>query len=269
VKNGLCGRWYHEGEPEARREERVFSHHLHLCRREASRMDMETGDGVRYNFGDCIMVFREEGMQIFVVRHGETQWNKEEIFRGRNDVPLNEIGRKQADRVGARFAGRSIDLIVSSPLARALQTAEAIGRTTGKTVRPMEDLTDMSFGAWEGLSLKEVENRHPGDLAIWRESPQKLHVEGGETLMQVRQRLSQTLATVSSDASRQTIVVVTHRVICKLIVLHCLGIGNDHFWDMRFDPCSVTLMEYTGDRAGLVFSNDTCHLEDGQAYRDF
>jgi broad specificity phosphatase PhoE len=75
-----------------------------------------------------------------------------------------------------------------------------------------------------------------------------------------------------ASGKKDTIVVVTHRVICKLVVLHLLGIGNEHFWEMKYDPASITLLERKGDRFTLVFSNDTCHLKDvgpGSAYRDF
>ena len=103
-------------------------------------------------------------MQIYVIRHGETEWNKEEIFRGRKDIPLNETGKRQAEWVGLYFSEKRIDRLVSSPLSRAMQTAEPIGKATGAAVEPMEEFTDINFGIWEGLLLREVEERYPSDL---------------------------------------------------------------------------------------------------------
>jgi broad specificity phosphatase PhoE len=206
-------------------------------------------------------------MKIYIIRHGETQWNKEEVFRGRKDISLNETGKKQVERVGLYFSHRPINRIVSSPLARARQTAEAIGNPISIAIETMEELTDFNFGIWEGLSLREVEKRFPADFAIWKTSPEKLRIENGETLAMVRNRISAGLANITSG-QEGAVVIVTHRVICKIIVLHALGIGNEHFWDMKYDPGSITLLDRKNDKYTLIFSNDTCHLYN-HAYLDF
>jgi len=210
-------------------------------------------------------------MNIYVVRHGETLWNKEEVFRGRKDVPLNGTGEKQAEKVGIYFSHIPIDRIVSSPLARARQTAEAISITTSVAVETMEELTDMNFGIWEGLPLREVEKRYCVDFGLWKTSPEKLRIETGETLAVVRDRVSAGLAKITCG-QEAAVVVVTHRVICKILVLQALNMGNEHFWDMKYDPASITLLERKDNQFVLVFSNDTCHQRDDlppAGYRDF
>jgi probable phosphoglycerate mutase len=210
-------------------------------------------------------------MKLYVVRHGETEWNKEEIFRGRKDVPLNRTGLEQAEKAGKYFAGKPVERVLSSPLARAAQTAQAVSRTTGVPVEPTEQLTDINFGIWEGRSLKEVEKTFPSDLDLWRRSPEHLLVEGGETLAAVRERVWDCIRKIGAGKAG-SVVVATHRVICKVIVLSCLGIDNSHFWDMRFDPASITLLEGKNNKFSLVFANDTCHLREGlpaSGYRDF
>jgi broad specificity phosphatase PhoE len=184
---------------------------------------------------------------------------------------LNETGEKQAEKVGASFAGISLSRVISSPLQRAVQTAEAIGGTTGVPVETMGEFTDISFGMWEGLPLREVKERYPVDFGLWKTSPQELRVESGETLATVRERVSGGLAKLTV-AEEGAIAVVTHRVICKMIALACLDIGDEHFWDLKYDPASITLLERREDRFTLVFSNDTCHLKEvgpASAYRDF
>jgi len=134
--------------------------------------------------------------KIYIVRHGETQWNKEEVFRGRKDIPLNESGLRQANSVGQYFSHISVNRIVSSPLERARQTAEAISNTTGTAVDTMAEFTDMNFGVWEGLTLPEVEKDFPADFALWKLSPEKLRLEGGESLAMVRERGSSGLKNI-------------------------------------------------------------------------
>jgi broad specificity phosphatase PhoE len=217
------------------------------------------------------MEAREEAwMKLYVLRHGETEWNKEEIFRGRKDIPLNAAGMKQVVKAGGYFTGKPVEKILSSPLSRAVQTAQAIGRVTGVPVEATEELTDINFGVWEGRSLKDVEEHFPADLALWRASPQDLRVEGGETLAEVRERVWGCIKEIGAK-QKGAVIVATHRVICKVIVLSCLGIDNSHFWDMRFDPASITLLEGKDNRFSLIFANDTCHLRDRLAsgYTDF
>lgn len=210
-------------------------------------------------------------MHLYVIRHGETEWNKGEVFRGRKDIPLNEVGRQQAERVGGYFAARPVDRIVSSPLSRATSTALPIARAARVAVETLEEFTDMSFGIWEGLPLHDVERLHPFDLNTWKTTPEKLSIEGAETLAMVRERVCKGLKEIAVEEN-EAIAVVTHRVICKILVLSGLGIGNNHFWDIRYDPASVTLLERQNDRYTLIFSNDTCHQEEvgpARNYRDF
>jgi probable phosphoglycerate mutase len=209
-------------------------------------------------------------MDIYIVRHGETQWNKEEVFRGRKDIPLNETGRRQAEQAGAYFRGIPVKGIISSPLARAVETAAGISAVTGVPVERMEELTDINFGIWEGLPLKEVKERYLDAFALWSISPEKLQITDGETLAEVRGRISRGLARTAGLEG--AVVIVTHRAICKILVLSLLHMGNEHFWAMKYDPGSITLLEGDGAHFTLIFSNDTCHQRDGLSgarYRDF
>ncbi len=209
-------------------------------------------------------------MRVYIVRHGETQWNKEEVFRGRKDVPLNEAGRRQAEQAGAYFRDIPVQRIVSSPLSRADETARGIADATGVPVETAEELTDINFGVWEGLSLRQVEERYPAEFAVWGTSPEKARIAGGETLDEVRERVMRGFDRFTGIPG--PLVIVTHRAICKVLSLSLLRMGNAHFWAMKYDPGSITLLEGDPGRFTLVFSNDTCHQRDGRAgerYRDF
>ena len=207
-------------------------------------------------------------MKIYLVRHGETEWNKEGVFRGRKDIPLNERGREQAAAAGAFFADIPVDAVYSSPLSRARDTARPIGEAVGRPVSVLDGLNDMCFGPWEGLSLEDVGRAHGKDLETWRIHPQRLRVRGAETLSTVRRRIERDLGRVPAGAG--SIVLVTHRVICKVATLTLLGIENSRFWQFTFDPASITLIDARTTPCSLVFANETCHLREARGgYADF
>jgi broad specificity phosphatase PhoE len=212
-----------------------------------------------------------KAMKIYVVRHGETAWNKEEVFRGRKDIPLNDTGLRQAERTGAFFADKGVSAIYSSPLTRAKQTASKIGEVCSLPVKLDDAFIDMDFGSWEGLSLAAVQQRFPQPLDTWRRYPHRFRIQGAETLAQVRKRVRQGLqAALTADGP--VVLIVTHRVICKLLTLHFLDVSNRFFWKIKCDPTSITLAEQAGEEITLSMVNQTLHLQDPaicSEYRDF
>ncbi|MEO0250167.1 MAG: histidine phosphatase family protein [candidate division WOR-3 bacterium] len=210
-------------------------------------------------------------MKLYIVRHGETQWNKEEVFRGRKDVPLNETGLWQAERTGAFFSNKKVEVVYSSPLARATQTAEAICLATGARLSLDHAFIDMDFGPWEGLSLANVRTSYPQEFETWRKVPHRFRMAGAETLAQVRRRVREGLQRIETQANG-TAVITTHRVICKLLALHFLGASNNAFWRVKVDPAGITLVEQKEEEIAVSFLNQTSHLQDPahpSEYRDF
>ncbi len=131
-------------------------------------------------------------------------------------------------------------------------------------------MTDINFGIWEGLSLKQVEDRYPAEFAVWRTSPEKHADRGRRDPGRGEGAHIEGLARTAGPAG--AVVVVTHRATCKVLVLSLLHMGNEHFWAMKYDPGSISLLEGEGTRFTLIFSNDTCHQRDGlqgAGYRDF
>jgi phosphoserine phosphatase len=207
-------------------------------------------------------------MNIFIVRHGETEWNTEEIFRGTKDIPLNGVGIDQAERTGDYFIDKRIENIFSSPLSRAHQTAEAISRSTKKAIATVDGFTDINFGEWEGRTVKDVELLYPQAMATWREHPQRLRVSGGETLSQVKKRAAKALGSILPEAG-ENIVIVTHRVLCKILMLHFLKVSNQHFWEIKFDPAGISLVVLRDGTCVVGFMNDTCHLKGDKTRREY
>lgn len=201
-------------------------------------------------------------MVLFIlVRHGETDWNKEQVFRGRADIPLNQRGAEQARRTAAALLEIPVSAVLSSPLSRAYMTAREIAAVFGLTVEKVEDFTDIHFGCWEGMGVKEVNERYPRELKCWRETPHRGAAPGGETLAGVTERAWSRLDRIARGRTGEAIVVVTHRVVLKLILMAALGIDQSKFWQLQQDPCALNILHYRDDRYILSKFNESCHLQ--------
>jgi probable phosphoglycerate mutase len=201
---------------------------------------------------------------VYLVRHGQTDWNRVERFRGRFDIPLNPRGLEQAEATAARIAGRCRPAeILASPLSRARQTADAVARRTGPATRVCEGLVDIDYGEWQGLTPDEVAQRWPRELEAWHESPETARIPGGETLAGVQDRalraVRETCARLPSDRS-DSVVMVGHTVVNRLILLGVLGSPLNSFWRLKQDPCAIILLEFDGSSFFVAVMNDTGHL---------
>lgn len=200
--------------------------------------------------------------QFILIRHGQTEWNRVERFRGRVDVPLNETGLAQAEATGRRVAVAWKPVAVySSPLSRAVKTAEAIAKHFGLTVQVYAGLADIDYGAWQGLSPEEARQRWPEMVDAWYNQPHLARIPQGESLDDLRRRAMAAVKELAARHDQETIVLVGHTVINRIILLGVLGLGNERFWRIRQDTCAINVFEAEADEFTLVSLNDTCHLE--------
>lgn len=198
---------------------------------------------------------------IILVRHGQTEWNRVERFRGRADVPLNETGLAQAEATGRRIADEWKPVaIYSSPLSRAIRTAEAVAWHFGLPVQMHPGLIDIDYGQWQGLTPDEAKGRWPEMIDAWYAAPHKAHIPNGETLDELRVRGTGAVNEIAIRHESQTVVMVGHTVINRIILLGVLGLGNDRFWRLRQDTCAINVFEVEGGVFTIVSLNDTCHL---------
>lgn len=199
--------------------------------------------------------------RFILVRHGQTEWNRIERFRGRADVPLNESGIKQAEATARRIANEwQVTAVYASPLSRAVRTAEAIAAHFSLPVQPQPGLIDIDYGDWQGLTPEEVAQRWKDELDRWYRQPDQCRIPRGEGLDELRQRGLQTVQTLAKQHEGQTIVLVGHTVINRVLLLAILGLGNDRFWRLRQDTCAINVFEAESGDFTLVSLNDTCHL---------
>ena len=198
--------------------------------------------------------------EIILVRHGETEWNVAEVFRGRIDIELNETGIKQAELLAEYLSGVKTDAIYSSPLKRALKTAEVIAGYHKLGVDIVPGLIDFDYGKWQGLSHQEVKDKYKKLYAEWISHPDRVRMPAGESLDDVRERA---VAVVDDAVGRYkgAVVLVSHRVVNKVLICALLGLDNSHFWSIKQDTCGITNFTYEKGRFILTKHNDTSYLK--------
>jgi len=199
--------------------------------------------------------------QIILVRHGQTEWNRIERFRGRADVPLNQTGLAQAELTGRRIAAEWLPAaIYAGPLSRTIQTAEAISSCCHLPVGVEQRLIDIDYGEWQGLTPDEVRERWAETLSAWYDTPHLAQIPGGETLESLRARAMSAVNDLAARHLDQTTVLVSHTVVNRIILLGVLGLGNERFWRLRQDTCAINVFEVENGVFTLVTMNDSCHL---------
>jgi broad specificity phosphatase PhoE len=201
--------------------------------------------------------------KLILARHGETAWNVEKIFRGRADVDLDEVGIKQAELLGKCLSDWKLEAIYSSPLKRALDTANIIARYQKVSVCIAEGLIDFDFGEWQSLPEQEVKRLYPAILDEWHDNPHKVKMPGGESLEDVRRRVVELVNDVLSR-HQGNVLLVSHRVVIKVLICYLLGLDNSHFWNINQDVCGITIFSYANGRLVLTRHNDTSHLRELQ-----
>jgi broad specificity phosphatase PhoE len=199
--------------------------------------------------------------KVYVVRHGQTAWNLEEVFRGRMDIPLDETGKKEVHLAGEALKDETLHAIYSSPLSRSMETAENIAKFQDISVTPLESIIDISYGEWEGVSLVEVRKKYPDLYDLWLKEPHNITFPGGESLEQVRVRTRNAIDDLLEKHKNENIALVAHRVPNKVICCNLIGIDNSNFWRIQQDTASTNLFVYKDGQWIISYLNDTSYLK--------
>ena len=201
-------------------------------------------------------------MRLFLVRHGETESNRLNLVLGRDDVPLNERGLWQAERVGRALAREPLAAVYSSPLRRTLDTARAVAAPHGLAVQIEQGLVEMDIGEADGLTFAEVRSRYPGLLEAWasEEGPNE-PMPGGERLVDVQERAWAAVQDIAARHADETVVAVAHNFVILSLLVRVLGIRLGQFRRLRHSLAAVSVVDFLPARVLLVRLNDTCHLE--------
>lgn len=211
------------------------------------------------------------GPRLLLVRHGETNWNKESRFQGIRDIPLNDNGRSQARKAGTFLENVAIDFAVSSSMLRPKETAEIIlERHPHVTLETTTELIEICHGLWEGMLETDIKAEYPDLLQQWKDKPETVQMPEGENLQQVWDRAiaawHKIVAEHSNTDSLTTGLVVAHDAINKAILCYLLGLQPHHFWGIKQGNGAVSVIDYPNGAAGkpvLQAINITTHLGDG------
>ncbi|MEU3408772.1 bifunctional RNase H/acid phosphatase [Streptomyces sp. NPDC006670] len=199
-----------------------------------------------------------------LLRHGETALTPQKRFSGSGgtDPELSPAGRRQAAAVAEALAARgTVQAVVSSPLRRCRETAQAVADRLGLPVTVEEGLRETDFGAWEGLTFSEVRERFPDDLQAWLDSPKAAPTGGGESFAAVTRRVSATRDRLLSAYAGRTVLLVTHVTPVKTLVRLALGAPPESLFKMELSAASLSAVAYyTDGNASLRLLNDTSHL---------
>jgi broad specificity phosphatase PhoE len=198
--------------------------------------------------------------QVIVIRHGRTEWNRVERFRGRASLELDKVGVKQAEATAGLVAEWPIAAIYYSPLKRTVTTAGIIAQRLNLEAQPLPGIIDIDYGEWQGLSPEEAAAKDKSLYAMWLESPHMVKFPRGESLPEVRLRAASAVDELVRQYPEGTIALVSHKVVCQVLILHFLGLDNSRFWQIRQDVSAVNVFQVDRDNIYARLLNDTCHL---------
>lgn len=209
----------------------------------------------------------EQTQRIYLVRHGVTDWNRGLRMQGHTDVPLNADGREQAKRIGARLAAEAIppQVIWSSDLSRAVDTAQAIAEPLGLIVQTTPLLRETGLGDWEGLTKEDIEARGDGELLeLYRRDPHKHRPPGGETMEAAWERMTRITAEIRSQNPNGRIAIVGHGGSLRALICDALDADVRSMRRIYLDNASLSLIEYLGSPPNrlprVLLVNDSSHL---------
>jgi ribonuclease H / adenosylcobalamin/alpha-ribazole phosphatase len=195
-----------------------------------------------------------------LLRHGQTLMSVQKRYAGRTDVPLTDTGVAQAAAAAKRLAQAGIGTIVTSPLQRAVQTAEEVAAVTGLQVTTDEGFRETDFGAWEGLTFAEVRERWPSEMTAWLADP-AVAPPGGESFTDVSDRVTAALHRLLADREGQTILIVSHVTPIKTLVAAALLAPPPALYRMHLDVAALCEIDWYADGPAVLRSfNDTAHL---------
>ncbi len=198
----------------------------------------------------------------FLLRHGQTPMSVQKRYAGRSDVPLTDFGVRQAVAAAKRLASAGLDVIVTSPLQRAVRTAEEVAAATGAPVVTDEGFRETDFGAWEGLTFAEVRERWPAEMTAWLADP-AVPPPGGESLAEVSERVTAALHRVLAARERQTVLIVSHVTPIKTLVAAALLAPPAALYRMHLDVAALSEIDWYADGPAVLRSfNDTSYLTD-------
>lgn len=199
-------------------------------------------------------------MKVLLVRHGETDWNLEQRFQGVSDIPLCERGRAQAASLREHLDGERFDVVFSSPLQRAHETAEILSGMPRARIETIPEIQEMNQGELEGLTWKELLAQHPEIISQWMSEPVDLRIPGGETIREVASRVAAGLRAIRERAHGRRVLVVSHNLAISAGLALLLSEEPSQFRRYRQEPCAINRIDWHEEPLKLHVCNDYSFL---------
>jgi len=198
-------------------------------------------------------------MKLILVRHGQTDWNKNRMTQGQSDTELNRTGVFQAKKVAAALKKENISYCYYSPLKRAKSTADIISDYLNIDSKADESLIELNFGLWEGMTLDQISMNYEQEFTNWSYFPHKVVIPQGENMEDALKRSKLFIDFIAAN-NRGNILVVSHGLLIKTLILAALNFELKDLQKFRVDNASINIIEFKGERRYLSKLNDTSHL---------
>lgn len=206
-------------------------------------------------------------MNLYLVRHGQTEFSRENRFCGTTDPPLTDVGQAMAAAFAKAYAATTWAAIYTSPMIRARQTAEPLERVAGVTAMVEDGLTEIAYGEWEGLTVDEVKTRWPDAYEYWAEDVASRGAPGGETAFHVAARAMRAVESIRTRHTEGNVLLVSHKATLRIITCALLGLDVRLFRERIAQPVAAVSMFGLDDGASrLMLLGDRTHLP--EALRD-
>jgi len=202
-------------------------------------------------------------MRLILVRHGDCEWNREVRILGRADIPLSELGQRQAYAVAKALQRERVRAVYSSPLKRAMATGRMISENQGCPLIPDPDLQELGRGELEGMLRDEALRAYPDLRRTWPEVPEESGLHGQESLKQLELRVRVCLDRIRANHPTETVVLVGHYFVNLMVLVAVLGMNPRCFVSFGQDIAGISIVEINADRSSIRVWNDTCHLRRG------
>jgi len=199
-------------------------------------------------------------VNLILVRHGETEWNREGRCQGFSDVELNDNGRKQIMELAKSLRNEKISAVYSSDLKRAADTAKAIAEYHNLPVRIEPGLREMYQGDLEGLTFVEIRERYADLLREWRENTESVRLPGGESLKEVQERAWRVIEKIKNKHPKETVVTVSHNLTIITLLCKFADVGLKEFPKFKLQAASKNLILFRNGHFRLDVINDITHL---------
>jgi broad specificity phosphatase PhoE len=200
-------------------------------------------------------------VKIYLVRHGQTIWNRDHLFQGQSDVDLTALGKEQSLQVGIAISQINPCKLYSSPLARTKYIAEIASQRTEAKIELLNEMKELDLGDLEGKTGVELRNNWPHIIDDWRETPSTIIMPNGESFSDLHDRTTRCFYELEQLEECEVMVIVTHNFVIKSLVCEILGLTMDSLHKINIDLGSISRIDIDGENRSIGLLNNVSHLD--------